>query len=116
MWRAVLPLLQRNITAASAGSLSAGSPGFNRMFSRKMTCLFSGSNLHGQLNPVASGAAVAIALLAISALVNRLAAKKAERDNPPMGKFVEVKGVRLHYIEEGDGEPLVLLHGNAVAV
>ena len=54
-----------------------------------------------------------IAALAISALVNRFAAKKAERDNPPIGKFVVVSGVRLHYVEEGEGEPLVLLHGNA---
>jgi len=78
-----------------------------------MSRLFSGSNMPAQLHPVAKGAVVAIAVLAISALVNRLAAKKAERDNPPMGKFLEVKGVRLHYVDEGNGEPLVLLHGNA---
>jgi pimeloyl-ACP methyl ester carboxylesterase len=29
-----------------------------------------------------------------------------------MGKFVEIDGVRLHYIEQGEGDPLVLLHGN----
>jgi pimeloyl-ACP methyl ester carboxylesterase len=39
-------------------------------------------------------------------------AKKAERDNPPTGRFVEIDGVRLHYVERGQGEPLVLLHGN----
>ena len=83
------------------------------MFTRNMTRLFPSSNLQAPLHPVATGAAVAIAILAISALVNWLAAKKAERDNPPTGKFVEVKGVRLHYVEEGEGEPLVLLHGNA---
>lgn len=63
-------------------------------------------------NPVVTGAAVVAAVLAISALVNRVIAKKAERNNPPMGKFVEIGGVRLHYIERGQGEPLVLLHGN----
>jgi pimeloyl-ACP methyl ester carboxylesterase len=63
-------------------------------------------------HPVAVGAAVVVAALAISALVNRFVAKKAERNNPPTGKFVEVGGVRLHYIERGEGEPLVLLHGN----
>src|SRR5690348_3436443 len=62
--------------------------------------------------PVAAGVAVVAAALAISALVNRLIAKKAERNNPPTGKFVEIGGVRLHYIERGQGEPLVLLHGN----
>ena len=61
---------------------------------------------------VAAGAAVVAAVLAISALVNRVIAKKAERDNPPTGKFVDIGGVRLHYIERGQGEPLLLLHGN----
>ena len=63
-------------------------------------------------HPVAVGVAAAVAGIAISALVNRLIAKKAERNNPPRGKFVEVGGVRLHYVERGHGEPLVLLHGN----
>jgi pimeloyl-ACP methyl ester carboxylesterase len=57
-------------------------------------------------------AVAAIAALAISALVNRRHAKKAERENPPAGQFVEINGVRLHYIERGNGAPLVLLHGN----
>jgi pimeloyl-ACP methyl ester carboxylesterase len=46
------------------------------------------------------------------ALVNRHLAKKAERDNPAAGRFLDVNGVRLHYVERGAGEPLVLLHGN----
>jgi pimeloyl-ACP methyl ester carboxylesterase len=46
------------------------------------------------------------------ALVNRHLAKKAEHDNPPAGRFLEVNGVRLHYLERGAGDPLVLLHGN----
>jgi len=36
----------------------------------------------------------------------------AENDNPPAGQFLEVNGVRLHYVERGSGPPLVLLHGN----
>ena len=60
-----------------------------------------------------TASAVAIAgALVVSALVNRAMAKKAERDNPPAGRFVEVDGVRLHYVEHGEGEPLILLHGN----
>jgi pimeloyl-ACP methyl ester carboxylesterase len=54
----------------------------------------------------------AAAGLAISAFVNHRLAKKAEQDNPPMGKFLDVKGVRLHYVDRGRGEPIVLLHGN----
>ena len=49
---------------------------------------------------------------AATALLNRHLAKKAEQDNPPAGRFLEVGGVRLHYLERGSGEPLVLLHGN----
>jgi hypothetical protein len=63
-------------------------------------------------HPYAVAAAVTAGALAVSALVNRHLAKKAERDNPPTGKFLEVNGVRLHYVERGSGEPLVLLHGN----
>jgi pimeloyl-ACP methyl ester carboxylesterase len=50
--------------------------------------------------------------LAIAALVNRRLAQNAESDNPPAGQFLEVNGVRLHYVERGSGTPLVLLHGN----
>ena len=57
-------------------------------------------------------AAATVGALAISALVNRRLAKNAENDNPPAGQFLEVNGVRLHYVERGSGTPLVLLHGN----
>jgi pimeloyl-ACP methyl ester carboxylesterase len=50
--------------------------------------------------------------LAVSAFVNHRLAQKAERDNPPAGRFVHVNGVRVHYVERGEGKPLVLLHGN----
>jgi pimeloyl-ACP methyl ester carboxylesterase len=63
-------------------------------------------------NPYAVGAVAASAVLAVCAVVNHRLAKKTERDNPPAGKFIYVDNVRLHYIERGNGEPLVLLHGN----
>ena len=50
--------------------------------------------------------------LAASAILSRVLAKKAERHNPPTGRFITVDGVRLHYVERGTGPPLVLLHGN----
>lgn len=59
-----------------------------------------------------TAAAVALGALIASALFNQSRARKAEQDNPPVGKFISVDGVRLHYIEHGSGEPLVLLHGN----
>lgn len=53
-----------------------------------------------------------LAAMAISNLVVRKKVQQAERAHPPKGKFIEVDGVRLHYVEYGSGEPLVLLHGN----
>src|SRR3954467_5155862 len=52
------------------------------------------------------------AAMAGLALIVRHQTKKAERENPPVGRFIEVDGVRLHYVERGEGPPLVLLHGN----
>ena len=59
--------------------------------------------------PIAAGV---VAAGVASALLNRWLAKKAERRNPPIGRFITVEGVRLHYVERGTGTPLVLLHGN----
>ncbi|MEN3291364.1 MAG: hypothetical protein V7642_617 [Burkholderiales bacterium] len=52
------------------------------------------------------------AALAAMALFVQYRTKQAERENPPAGKFIEVDGVRLHYIERGEGQPVVLFHGN----
>jgi hypothetical protein len=59
-----------------------------------------------------AASAIALAALAAAALVNRHLAKKAERDNPPTGQFLEVNGVRLHYVERGAGDPVVLSSGS----
>jgi pimeloyl-ACP methyl ester carboxylesterase len=52
------------------------------------------------------------AALAVSALVVRYRTRRVEMENPPLGAFIEVDGVRLHYVERGEGPPLVLLHGD----
>jgi pimeloyl-ACP methyl ester carboxylesterase len=67
------------------------------------------SNREGKAFPIAAGVVVAAVA---SALLNQWLAKKAERRNPPIGRFITVGGVRLHYLERGTGSPLVLLHGN----
>jgi pimeloyl-ACP methyl ester carboxylesterase len=41
-------------------------------------------------------------------------ARKAERRHPPTGRFLTTEGVRLHYLERGEGPPAVLLHGNGM--
>jgi pimeloyl-ACP methyl ester carboxylesterase len=61
------------------------------------------------------GALLAAAIvLAVLAVANHAAGRRAERRNPPKGSFVEVDGVRLHYSDRGTGRPVVLVHGNAV--
>ena len=40
-----------------------------------------------------------------------LRTRRALRAHPPLGSFVEAHGLRLHYIEKGQGPALVLLHG-----
>lgn len=65
------------------------------------------------LTPYAATAVVSAATLAIAALVNRHLANRAEGNHPPSGSFLDMNdGARLHYVERGAGEPLVLLHGN----
>jgi len=53
----------------------------------------------------------AAAALASAAFVQQRA-WSAERDSPPLGRIVEVDGVRMHYLDRGQGAPLVMLHGN----
>jgi pimeloyl-ACP methyl ester carboxylesterase len=61
-----------------------------------------------------AGLAVTAAALAATALFNTYRARRTERRHPPTGRFVEVDGIRLHYLEQGEGPPVVLLHGNVV--
>jgi pimeloyl-ACP methyl ester carboxylesterase len=49
-----------------------------------------------------------------SAVFNRVSARRAEARTPPAGTFIEVDGVRLHYVDRGSGPAVVLLHGNGV--
>jgi pimeloyl-ACP methyl ester carboxylesterase len=65
----------------------------------------------GRLRP---GLLLGALALAASWLVVRNKTAQAEREHPPRGKFVEVDGVRLHYLERGSGPALVLLHGNGI--
>ena len=58
---------------------------------------------------------IVVALLLIFLVIGNLVfSKLAERRNPPVGKFIQCDGVRLHYIERGDpaARCVVLFHGN----
>lgn len=54
--------------------------------------------------------------LAGSAIVNKTLAARAEQQSPPLGRFIQVAGIRVHYLERGIGPAIVLLHGNASMV
>ena len=61
---------------------------------------------------VALGAIVA-ALVGGLILYAAFVARRARRQVPREGRFVEVEGARLHYVERGQGRPIVLIHGLA---
>lgn len=48
-------------------------------------------------------------LVAFSAYI----AAKVEKALPPRGKFIDIGGDRIHYVEQGSGPPIVMVHGLA---
>jgi pimeloyl-ACP methyl ester carboxylesterase len=56
--------------------------------------------------------ALGVGLTALTAGAVILRTTQARRQIGPIGRFLAVDGVRLHYTEFGSGEPIVLLHGN----
>lgn len=57
-------------------------------------------------------AGLGVLLLAAAGTVAAVQYRQGRRRHPPVGRFVTVRGVRLHYVEQGTGAPLILLHGN----
>jgi pimeloyl-ACP methyl ester carboxylesterase len=61
--------------------------------------------------------ALAIVLLLLAIAVCGLAgftaytARQVEIADPPRGRFLELDGCRIHYVDEGAGPPLFLIHG-----
>ena len=64
----------------------------------------------------AVAAAAAAAAAAATALILYRRARQAERDNPPHGRFMMIGGLWLHYVDRGQGQPVVLLHGNGTMI
>jgi pimeloyl-ACP methyl ester carboxylesterase len=58
--------------------------------------------------------AIIVIILTVLSAANFALARLAEMRNPPIGKFTECDGVRLHYIDYGDplAPCVVLFHGN----
>lgn len=80
--------------------------------------LSSGPSLgHSRWSSVVNKRAGLLALAAAAAATAawvQWQARRAERDNPPAGKYIYVDGVRLHYVTRGEGPPVLLIHGNNV--
>lgn len=59
--------------------------------------------------------AAVIALLVVSfgglVIFTAITARRVEKALPPRGKFIEVSGARIHYMDKGAGPPIVILHG-----
>jgi pimeloyl-ACP methyl ester carboxylesterase len=61
--------------------------------------------------------ALAIVLLVLAIVICGLlgfaayTARRVEIAEPPVGRFLELDGERIHYIDQGDGPPLFLIHG-----
>jgi pimeloyl-ACP methyl ester carboxylesterase len=72
-----------------------------------------GAGARRWLAPALAGSAAA---LGVAALYNAGRAREAERKHPPIGRFLDVNGVRLHYLERGQGETVLLIHGNGTMI
>jgi len=57
------------------------------------------------------GAAFFLLLLAGSALLTLRLVRRAEEEYPPAGLHIDIDGVRLHYLDRGQGRPVLLIHG-----
>jgi pimeloyl-ACP methyl ester carboxylesterase len=59
-----------------------------------------------------------IGVLLVLVIGNILFSFLAERKNPPIGRFIDCDGVRLHYLERGDpaARCVVLFHGNGTMI
>ncbi|WP_429499593.1 alpha/beta fold hydrolase [Robbsia andropogonis] len=68
----------------------------------------------GSLPWILGGVALTAVALAGTTLWNKRQASRAERRAPAQGRFVDIAGVRLHYLEKGQGPVVLLLHGTGL--
>jgi pimeloyl-ACP methyl ester carboxylesterase len=64
---------------------------------------------------IAKAALATLGSLAAAAAAVVTSARRSERAHRPRGRYVDVSGVKVHYLENGSGPPIVLLHGNALS-
>jgi pimeloyl-ACP methyl ester carboxylesterase len=120
--KASIPFWKAKMTnfARSAGSISTGRLAGALQQAGTLAAWFTARSSRGRATrlPVSRGGALVATgvALAAAALFVRYKTRQAERANPPIGNFIEVDGVRLHYVERGEGQPVVLLHGNGTMI
>lgn len=70
------------------------------------------SGVHIALMLVAAVATAVGLLIASLVLFTALIARRVERALPPGGRFIDIDGARIHYIERGSGPiTLLMVHG-----
>ncbi len=57
--------------------------------------------------------ALPVALIGGLVLFSAWTAGRVEKAVPPIGRFVDIEGTRIHYLDEGTGPAIVFLHGLA---
>jgi pimeloyl-ACP methyl ester carboxylesterase len=58
-----------------------------------------------------AGIAIATAILGGLVIFTAVTAHRVEKALPPRGRFIEVAGARIHYLDKGSGTAIVILHG-----
>jgi len=59
---------------------------------------------------IAAGAGLALLIVGLT-LFTAVTARQAEALAPPIGRFIDVDGARLHYLDRGTGPVVVMVHG-----
>lgn len=54
----------------------------------------------------------ALALLGFLKIYSDFQVRRTEKNCPPLGHYVTVEGLRLHYVRGGQGRPVVFIHGS----
>lgn len=67
-----------------------------------------------RLISILTATAAATFLAGTAAALNVISTRRTERRHPASGRLIDVGETRLHYIDQGDGPPVVLLHGDGL--